>query len=240
MSDFLTTQWSLIALASGPGEESHAALSRLCEGYWPPLFAYALRRGLDREDARDVTQDFFAGLLEKGWLGRVDAERGKFRSFLLTVMQRQVDSFFRNRMALKRGGGVVLVSMDDDRVNQESAQVLEGGSNLSPEEAFDLRWALEVLARAVERLRVEAVAAGREALFGQLRPFLSEEAGPGGYDEPARQLGMTANAFSQAVMRLRRRYGGAVRAEIAETVLKADMVEEEMKVLIGALRYAER
>ena len=111
VSDFLTTPWSVIVLAAGPGAESHAALSRLCEGYWAPLFAYALRRGLDREDARDVTQDFFAGLLEKGWLGRVDAERGKFRSFLLTVMQRQVDGFIRSRMTLKRGGAGVLVSM---------------------------------------------------------------------------------------------------------------------------------
>jgi DNA-directed RNA polymerase specialized sigma24 family protein len=236
VAEFLTTRWSLIARATQEGAAAPSSLERLCEAYWTPLFAYVLRRGLSWEDARDVTQDFFSDLLEKDWLQRADEDRGKFRTFLLTAVQRQVDSHFRSRSAQKRGGGRMIFSLDEGRVEAEKQSPAWARPDLTPEEAFDLRWALEVLGRAAESLEAEAVAAGRGEWFAQLRPFLSEDAEGGDYAAPAAALGMTVNGFAQAVHRLRERYRQALRAEISETVLDAEMLEEEMASLIAALR----
>ncbi len=236
MSEFLTTRWSLIARAHDPDERGHAALSELCQTYWPPLMAYALRRGLPVEDAKDATQGFFSDLLEKGWISRATIERGKFRTFLLTAMQRYVTDLARASSAQKRGGGQWTFSLDESRVAAEVQRQSSGQNGLSPEEAYDLRWAMTVLERALARLRDEAAQAGREAVFAAMSPFLSSEAEDGDYHVPAVNLGMSNNAFSQAVSRLRHRYRDAVRQEIADTVDDPERVPEEMQTLIAILR----
>ncbi len=236
MNDFLTTRWSLIARATTPG--SDVALGELCESYWPPLFAYALRRGFAVEDARDVTQDFFANVLEGQWFERADAERGRFRTFLLTLMQRHIDQHLRATNAQKRGGGCRLFSLDDASAREEAAAVARAGCELNPDEAFDLRWAMTVLDRAMDRLAKEAREADKEARFLAMRPFLAAEGRGADYEQLAREVGMNRNAFSQAVVRLRERYRWAVREEIADTVSDDFRVDDEMESLMEILRRA--
>ncbi|TAG10354.1 MAG: sigma-70 family RNA polymerase sigma factor [Verrucomicrobia bacterium] len=236
MAKFNTTRWSLIARASDLDPDGQKALEYLCQAYWPPLFAYVMRHGLEREDAQDVTQEFFSHLLEKGWLSRADIDRGKFRTFLLSAMQCHIDQYWRARMTQKRGGGKSFFSLNESLVAHEIQHALCATRPLSPEEAYDHRWALAVLGRALERLRMETATAGKAEWFLQMRPFLCEEARDGDYQVPAAALGLSTNAFAQAVQRLRGRYRQAVRAEIAGTVLDPEMIDEEMEILLEILR----
>ncbi len=236
LAEFVTTQWSMIASATRDGPNSAAALSRLCGMYWPPLLTYALRRGLSWEDARDLTQDFFVKLLGKGLLDRADVERGKFRTFLLTSMQRHIDSWLRGNYALKRGGGQALFSFDEDRAALEKQSQAFMHSDLSPEAAYDLRWALIMLGQAVEKLKSQSDEAGRGEWFQQMRPFLSQDAQNGDYTDPAAVLGISPNNFAQAVKRLRERYREVLREVVAETLLDAETIDDEMESLMMALK----
>jgi RNA polymerase sigma-70 factor (ECF subfamily) len=231
---FLTTRWSVVLAAAGDDSRGkEEALAVLCGDYWKPVYAYIRRRGHDIEEARDLTQEFFARLLEKDWLSSLTREGGGFRGFLLTMLKRFLVSEHRRDTAAKRGGTQQRLSLDVVGELPEPASHDE-----TPEQAFDRRWALTVLDRAVSRLRDETSASGKLDLFTALVPFLSGEPAAGTYDGMAPQLGMNAPAIAMAVRRLRLRFRDHVRAEVAETLADPAQAEHEMKELLAALRRA--
>ncbi len=231
---FVTTHWSVV-LSAGRNDttHAHAALSRLCETYWYPLYAYVRQRGYSPEDAQDLTQEFFARLLEKGMLAHADPERGRFRSFLLASLNHFLAHEWRKAHALKRGGAAAVVSLD--LAAAEQCYSLEPADPGTPDKAFEKRWALATLQAVLDRLDDEYRQEGRQELFAALQPTLagSGEARP--YAELAARLGMTEGAVKVAVHRLRKRYRELLRAEIANTVSRPDEVEEELRHLLAAL-----
>jgi RNA polymerase sigma factor (sigma-70 family) len=230
MAQFLTTQWSLVQLAGREEPAGAAALEDLCRAYWQPMHTYAMRRGLTRQDAEDTTQAFFAKLIEKDWLLTVDQARGKFRTFLLTAMQRHMSTEYRAETAQKRGGGWAAESLDTP-----SSSSLQDNA-LTPEAAFDKRWAETVMQRALQKLRADAEAAGKKTWFAQMQPWLANDSRSLDSNAQAKALGISTTALRQAILRLRQHYREAVHAEIAATVSAPEMVDEELKALISALR----
>lgn len=224
---FDSTRWSLVLAAgrapSGPGRR---ALEELCEAYWPPVYAYVRRRGHAREEAEDLTQAFFAALLEKRYVRDADPARGRFRSFLLSAVTHFLANERDRETALKRGGGRPIADLDAARA--------EPARGDTPERAYERRWALSVLDRVLEALAEEQARAGNAARFARLRDFLAGE-GEGGYAPAARDLGVTESAVKVAVHRLRRRYRELLRAEIAETIADAAEVDDELRALMAAL-----
>jgi RNA polymerase sigma factor (sigma-70 family) len=224
---FLTTQWSLV-LAAQRGE-SRPALASLCESYWYPLYCYVRRRGYDAERARDLTQEFFTTLLEKDYLQGVDPERGKFRTFLLVVLQRFLAKEHRAKQAGKRGSGREPLSLDFVRGERQYAA--EPTSEVTAEHVFERKWALTLLERVLERLEHEYAARGNAELFTELKRCLTSELEAASYQELAEQLGMTPGALKTAAFRFRRRYGELLRHEVAQTVAAGDDVEAELRYL---------
>ncbi len=228
---FATTRWSTVTIASdssSPG--ARAALERLCQDYWPPLFAFALRQGRDFHTAQDLTQAFFAHFIERGYLRAADRTRGKFRTFLLTCFQHFLVHEWEKQQAAKRGGRFVLLSWEEQGAALESRAA--SSAELPPERHFDREWALAIMERALARLQGEFAAAGRERDFQVIGRFLHVEAAPGEYLAAATQLGLTHRAVKLAVHRLRRRYGRFVREEVRETVASESDVEDELRYLV--------
>ena len=213
---------------------ARAALTRLCQAYWFPLYAYARRRGHNPDDAPDLTQEFFARLIEKEWLAGLKPEGGRFRSFLLTAFNRFLANEIDRQTALKRGGGQQVISLD--QVEAEHRYTLEPFTNETPEKIFERRWALAVLDQALNRLSDEARSAGKQKNFDVLHPFLSREPSPGDYERAAAELGFTSGAVATSVFRLRQRYRELLRACVADTVSTPSQAEEEMRHLLAALR----
>ncbi|MHC4858888.1 MAG: RNA polymerase sigma factor [Planctomycetota bacterium] len=230
--DFHTTRWSVV-LAAGSREtaESREALAALCETYWFPLYAYARRRTGSRDRAEDLTQGFFAELLEKGWVATADPGRGRFRAFLLTALKRHMGHAAERERALKRGGGRPPLRLDFE--DGERRYSLEPVHDLTPDRVFERRWALTLLDRVLGRLGEEMEKGGRAEAFAALRTYLTGE-GPA-HRETAKRLGMSEGAVKTAVHRLRRRYRELLRAEIAETVAEPAEVDDEIRHLLGAL-----
>jgi RNA polymerase sigma-70 factor (ECF subfamily) len=219
----------VLAAGGPPGQARDAAMEALCRDCWKPVFAYVRSRGHDTESALDLTQSFFEKLLQKDWLSGLKREGGHFRSFLLVMIQRFLISEYRRETREKRGSGLLNLSLDAaDAIEQPSRDE-------SPEAAFDRRWAVAVIERAMARLRAEAAAVGKESLFTAVSPFLSSESRDG-YAAAAHQAGMSKGAFSMAVLRLRARLRDRVREEIAETLTDASQVDDEMRHLLAALR----
>jgi len=228
---FATTRWSKVAVAGDSSSpNARVALERLCQDYWPPLFAFALRQGYDTHSAQDLTQGFFAHFIERGYLRAADRTRGKFRTFLLTCFQHFIAHEWEKNRAAKRGGQFVLVSWEEHAAALESRAASAG--QLQPERHYDREWGLAIMERALTRLRTEFDAAGRERHLMVLGSFLHAEAGPGEYLKAGDQLGLTERAVKLAVHRLRRRYGRLVRDEIRETVVSESDVEDEMRYLV--------
>jgi RNA polymerase sigma-70 factor (ECF subfamily) len=225
---FKDTRWSLVL---GARDRDDRALAGLCRAYWYPLYAFVRRRGHSPEDARDLTQEFFARLLEKEWLAAVDPQRGRFRSFLLAAMSHFLANEWDRARAQKRGGDQVFVPIDvataEGRLGREPST---DGSDA--ERAFERRWALTLLERALERLRAEQDDAGR-ARFERLKELLVGDGG--GYGAAAASLGISEGAVKVAVHRLRRQYREAVRREVAQTVLDPESLEDELRALMAAL-----
>ena len=231
---FTTTHWSVVLAA---GEESasqaNAALEQLCRTYWPPLYAYVRRRGYSPHDAQDLTQGFFAVMLEKNYVGLASREKGRFRSFLLTALNHFLGDEADRANAAKRGGGIPIISLDEQL--GEDLLSSEPGSELTPEKEFQKNWVITLLRQGLERLREELHASGKAAIFDALKPFLEGEASSGEYATVAVPLGMTANGVAVAVHRLRRRYRELVRAEIAQTVTNPEELEDEIRHLFAAV-----
>jgi RNA polymerase sigma-70 factor (ECF subfamily) len=232
---FATTHWSVV-LAAGANNSAGAAqaLERLCRTYWRPLYAYICRRGHGPDDAQDLTQEFFARLLERNDLAWVSPDKGRFRSFLLASLNHFLCNEWDRVRAIKRGSRVTFISIDEE--SPEHLSLVESIADLPAERAFEKRWAIALLDEAFERLRQESVRAGKADLFDRLKPFLAGEPDPGDYGAVAAQLGWTHGSVAVAVHRLRQRYAELVREEIAHTVAEPGAVEAEMRDLFAALR----
>jgi RNA polymerase sigma-70 factor (ECF subfamily) len=231
---FTTTHWTMVLSARrSDSPQAAEALEKLCRTYWYPLYAYVRRRGHAPHDAQDLTQEFFARLLGNNYLGAVDREKGKFRSFLLASLNHFLSNERDRANAAKRGGGRTVISLDETVA--EGQYQLEPASDVSPEKVFEQRWAVTLLDQAFKRLREEFAAAGKAELFDQLKPFLAEGASSGDYASVGAQLHMTPSAVAVAVHRLRQRYGELVRAEIANTVASPADIEDEMRHLLAVL-----
>jgi RNA polymerase sigma-70 factor (ECF subfamily) len=229
-ASFDSTHWSLVLQAGQASSPcAGAALEHLCRTYWYPLYACVRRKGLNPEDAQDITQDFFARLLRLNSLRDVGREKGRFRTFLLASLNHFLSDHWDKTRAAKRGGGRPVLSLDDENAEQRYAAELS--VDLSPEKLFDRRWALTVLNNAMTRLQAEFNDAGKAVQFDALKVFLSCEAAPGAYDPIAPRLEMTPRAVGTAVYRLRQRYAELVRAEVANTVAGSTDVEVELNYL---------
>jgi RNA polymerase sigma-70 factor (ECF subfamily) len=231
---FPTTHWSVV-LAAGKNvsPQSRTALEKLCTAYWYPIYAYLRRCGHAPHDAQDLTQEFFAGLLERNSLENVSPDKGKFRSFLLAAVNHARAHAHERANALKRGGGKIILSLDDETAEEQFQR--EPASALSPEHYFEKQWATALLERGLSRLREEYAAAGKNALFKKLQHFLSSSTASGQYLAAAAELEMNANAVAVAVHRLRHRYRELIRLEIADTVATPEDIEDEMRFLRAAL-----
>ena len=231
---FTSTRWSLV-VAAGQRDlpESEAALASLCRLYWYPLYAYARRHLPTIEDAQDLTQEFFARLLERDYLRQADRQRGRFRSFLLTAFKHFLTKEQERANAQKRGGGRKLLPLDFQ--SGERRYQREPSHEATAEALYERSWALTLLQQALARLREEQIAAGKERLFECLKGTLTGEDAPRPYAELAAELGMSAQAIKVTVHRLRRRYGELVRAEIAQTVTTAEEIEDELRDLFAAV-----
>ncbi len=228
---FGTTHWSVVLSAgddASPGAKD--ALEKLCEAYWYPLYAYVRRQGRSPEDAQDLTQAFFASLLQKNTLRHAQRERGRFRSFLLTSLQNFLIHEWEKANAAKRGGGSSPLPWD--QMSAEAQYKLEATADPSPDKAFERRWAMTLFQQALTRLHAEFTAAGKAETFNELKGFLSEAADESGYAGASARLKMAPGAAAVAVHRLRKRYGELVREEIANTVTSPSEIEDEMRHLI--------
>ncbi len=231
-NQFPTTRWTLVVAAGDPDlKAARSALASLCENYWYPLYAYLRRRGYSSEEAQDLTQEFFVRVLEGRYLDRAQPEKGRFRAFMLTSLKFFVADEGDRARAQKRGAGLVLpleFSSGEERYQREPSH------DETPERIFERRWALSVLDRVIERLRVEFVQGGRSAHFDHLKVFLL-----GQPDVPyavlARELNTSEGALKVAIHRLRRRYRELFRREIADTVSDPAEVESELRHLAATL-----
>ena len=232
---FATTLWTVVLAAGGTGTtQSRQALERLCQTYWYPIYAHVRRRGHSPHDAQDLVQSFFAALIERSPFQQLSPEKGRFRSFLLAALGNFLADERDRRHAAKRGGGQIILSLDETRA--EERFTLEPSTDASPEKEFDRRWALAVLERALEALAGEQRAAGKQKTFDHLQPFLTDATSSRDYSEVAAELNMQPNTVAVTVRRLRQRYRELVRAEIAGTVAQPADVDAEMGHLLAAMR----
>jgi RNA polymerase sigma-70 factor (ECF subfamily) len=225
-SVFPDTRWSLILRLRAPGNEDSAdiALNELCRIYWQPLYAYLRRGGHDPELAKDLVQGFLAHLLANRGFARVGPTDCRFRHFLLGALRNYLISEARKQAAVKRGGGIDLVPLDVEQA--EEVFQTQAAEPLSPEAAFDRRWAQTIWTRALQRLRAEQHARGKDQLFETLKPCLTEEPRQN-HAAAAAATGLTAAAVALAVHRLRRRLRELVIEELAQTVgAHADLDDE--------------
>jgi RNA polymerase sigma factor (sigma-70 family) len=231
---FATTHWSLVLSAGDqPSPQAVDALEKLCRAYWLPIYAFVRRQGRSPHDAQDLTQEFFARLLEKKSLAVADPARGRFRSFLLASLKHFLANEWDKARAQKRGGGQILIPID--AADAETKHGLDPADPATAEKIYERRWALALLDQVLRRLREEYVRDGREKLFEQLKPTLTEASRTVPYAEIAARLGTSEGAVKVAVHRLRQRYRELLRTEIADTVAGPDEVEDEIRNLFAAL-----
>jgi RNA polymerase sigma-70 factor (ECF subfamily) len=230
---FHTTRWTLV-LAAGHRRtpEAEAALATLCEVYWPPVYAFIRRSGHEPDAARDLTQAFFARVLEKNFFGDARRERGRFRTFLLTAVRNFLANQHDWDAAKKRGGGRAPIALEHD--DGERTYRIEPVEHITPERLFERRWALTVIGAAMSRVRATYQQGGKMHLFEQLRPYLTG-AEPASYADLAVAMQVTEGSLRVAVHRLRRQFAEALRGIIAETVETPAEVDEELQFLLAAV-----
>ena len=233
-SRFATTHWSVV-LAAGSPESSHyqEALETLCQAYWFPIYAYLRRQGFGAHDAEDQTQGFFTHMIEKHDLCRADPNRGRFRSFLLSMLKHFAADQWDWSQAQKRGGGKKVFSFDF--ADAEARYKLEPSRQLSPDRLFEKSWALTVLDRTMARLKAETIGSNRQKLFEQLKAHLAGQTHTIPYRDLAAKLDMTEGSVKVAVHRLRKRYRELLWEQIAQTVSSPEEVESEIRALFAAL-----
>lgn len=229
-SSFRTTRWTQVRLAKSDSEHGKAALSDLCDAYYEPVAAYLRHALRDADTARDMTHAFFAEMLGGGTIGTADRDRGRFRSYLLGAVKHFVSRQREIQHALKRGAGVATVSMEEKEV-----AAIWDCSVATPDAAFDRQWALTMLERSLEALRLECHAEGRASFFDHVRPVLTGDSAHGDQGTLAAACGMNLDAFRVAVHRLKKRLRQCVKKEVSQTLDDAASVEEEMQNLLSAL-----
>jgi RNA polymerase sigma-70 factor (ECF subfamily) len=230
----VTTHWSVVLTAQGRSPAADEALEKLCRTYWWPLYGFVRRSGYKPEEAQDLTQGFFALLLDRRDLDVVRREKGRLRSYLLVSLKNFLGKAKRREMAVKRGEGRALVPLDQ-LIARERAD-LEPADMLTADRIFERRWALTLLEQVVARLESEYQSAGNAKLFDHLKGLLSDEPGRRSQADIATELGMTENAVKQAFHRLRQRYRQLLRDEIAQTVAVPGDVEDELRHFISVLQ----
>ncbi|MGC9941361.1 MAG: sigma-70 family RNA polymerase sigma factor [Verrucomicrobiota bacterium] len=231
---FATTHWTaVLAAGRADSQQANVALEELCRTYWYPLYAYVRRQGHSREDAEDLTQGFFARLLEKNYLEGITSDRGKFRAFLLVAVKRYVANEWDRAKCQKRGGGELPLSLDWQ--DADNRYQITPADHLSPDKLYDRAWALTVLERVITRLRDEHGAEGKASQYEQLKPFLMVGKGEIPYAKAATSLELSEGAVRVAVHRLRRRYRELLREEITQTLANPAQADEEMQALFSAL-----
>ena len=231
---FATTHWSVV-LTAGRTDTTRAqdALAKLCSTYWFPLYAYVRRRGYSAHDAQDLTQAFFAQLLERQSLASADPNRGRFRSFMLGVMNHFLTNEWTRARAQKRGGGAKLLPLQFDTA--ETRYGHEPADNTTPEQSYERRWAMSLLEEVLRRLAAEYKQDGRAELFAELNPCLVGERATQPYAELATRLGVNEGTVKSAVHRMRQRYRQLLREEIAHTVAVPGEVDAELHHLFTVL-----
>jgi RNA polymerase sigma-70 factor (ECF subfamily) len=230
---FTTTHWSVVLEAQGESPAAHEALEKLCRIYWRPIYSFVRRQGIGSEEAEDVTQGFFAQLLERRSLSAVRKEKGRLRSYLLGALKYFLADEQRRAMAIKRGKGQRLIPLEGLRADERTE--MEPADPVTAELIYERRWASTVLEHVLSRLKDEYHAAGNATLFDLLKELLPDEPGSPSQAEIAAQLGMTENALRQAFYRFRQRYQSLLREEIAHTVATPGDIEDELRHLIAVI-----
>lgn len=228
---FRTTRWSMVLRAGADAAESRPALEALCRQYWQPLYTFVRRKGHVPEEAQDLTQAFFERLLENRSLALADPLRGRFRSFLMSSMQRFLADDHDRRNRLKRGGGVRFLEIDG--LDAEARYACEPATDVTPERAFEQRWVVTLLERVLGRIEAEVRAEGMGERFEALRGFLVEDRGGVAFAEMATRLNMTEAAVKGVVRRLRARYRELLREEVGQTVEDPADVDAEIRYLLS-------
>jgi RNA polymerase sigma factor (sigma-70 family) len=239
-TSFHTTRWTIVmsaAQSQAPGGQS--ALAQLCRNYWYPLYMFARRRGHSPDDAQDLTQGFFLHLVEQRALGGVDRLKGKFPSFLLASFQNHLSDQADRARRLKRGGDKEFVELDAE--DAEELYRLEPAECLTAEKMFDARWAMTLLAEALNRLRHEYATEGITSTFEALKAFLDavNSEAPPSYEEVAKRLQVSTGAVTRLIRRLRERYTALLREEVGRTVSDPAEIDEEIHALCEALIASE-
>lgn len=231
---FLTTRWSIVLSARDPASSSSTlALESLCRTYWYPLYVFVRRQGHGAHDSQDLTQAFFARLLEKDYLQSVEREKGRFRTFLIMAMKRFLSNEWDKLRTQKRGGNFTHLSLDTGLA--ESRYLDESSESLPPDQVYERRWALVLLDQAMARLRSDYVTSGRETEFEHLKTSLTAGRGEVSYREIAVALQMTEGAARVALHRLRKRFREIFREEIAGTVSNSEEVDDEVRYVVAIL-----
>jgi RNA polymerase sigma factor (sigma-70 family) len=231
---FTTTHWSVVLEAQGESPAAHEALEKLCRIYWRPIYSFLRRQGISADDAQDLTQGFFALLLERRDLATVRKEKGRLRSYLLSALKHFVTDEHRRAMAIKRGKGQQLIPLEELRTEERSG--MEPADLLTAERIYERRWASTLLDRVLSRLEDTYRKRGNAALFDSFNQLLADEPGAPSQADIAAELGMTENAVSQAYHRFRQSYQSVLREEIAHTVATPGDIENELRYLIAVIR----
>jgi RNA polymerase sigma-70 factor (ECF subfamily) len=231
---FTTTHWSVVLETQGESPAAHEALEDLCRTYWRPIYTFVRREGVNPEEAKDITQGFFALILQRKDFQSVRQEKGRLRSFLLASLKHFMMNQRRDAATIKRGGGRTLIPLNG--IETYDSSEFDSGDMLSPDLLYDRRWAFTVLDRVFERLRDESQKSLNPPLLQRLNSLLSDEPERPSQAEIACEFGMTENAVKQAFHRLRQRYRQLLREEVAHTVATPAEIEDEMRHLIAALR----
>ncbi len=232
-SDFSTTRWSVVLSAGGHDEPAgREALAQLCRDYWHPVYVFIRRSGRNREEATDLTQEYFTRMIEREYLSDVEQGIAKFRSFLLASVKHFLANHRRDAAALKRGGGAPVLSLDAEDAEQWVRR--HPADDRTPEDAYEYHWAVAVLDRARGRLRAEMQELGKEAQFEAAQGHLGAGE-PLPHKQIAEKLGTSVDAAKMMVSRLRKRFGSVLRDEIAQTVESDEDVEQEIRYLLSIL-----
>src|SRR5215813_3927639 len=230
---FATTHWSVVLEAQGESPAAEKALEKLCCTYWRPIYGYVRRQGARPEDAEDLTQGFFALILERKDLNSVRQEKGRLRSYLLSSLKNFLVDEARHAMAAKRGKGQRLIQLDEIYERERSG--IDRSESLTADQIYERRWAFTVLEQVMKRLRDEYRSAGNLRFFDQMKKMLTEESGRPSRAEVASEFDMTENAVKQAFRQFRQRYQSLLREEILHTVNIPSDIEDELRHLIGVV-----
>ena len=231
---FTTTHWSVVLEAQGQSPAAQEALEKLCRTYWRPIYGFVRRQGAGPEEAEDLTQGFFALLLERRDLDAVRKEKGRLRSYLLTSLKHFLTNERSRATAIKRGQGQQLIPLDELREREHAG--FEPADTSTADQIYERRWALALLEQVLRRLGEEYRSAGNVVLFERLEALLMGEPDRPSQGQIADELDMTENAVKQAFRRLRQRYQQLLREEIAHTVMVPGDIEDELRHLIAVLR----